>query len=160
MVLITLVALLGCVTNSRVVANENTTKLTIQQAKPSLVHVDLGQEGQTHGDMLAFDAEVTTETGVKGKLSGILFTVDIPEKNHEVFQDRIVNMVFDLGNANTLVICGKSVYPNRDEPGMAKNNPQIRAVIGGTGIYIGARGQIATIRNDDGTYTHRVELVD
>ena len=96
-------------------AAEVVTKLTIHQDLPTLVHVDLGKEGASQGDMLAFDAVVKTANGVKGKLSGFVLTVDIPEKDHEVFQDRIVSMVFDLGGANTLVIAGKSVYPHRGE---------------------------------------------
>ncbi|MDF1844783.1 MAG: hypothetical protein P1U77_25505 [Rubripirellula sp.] len=141
-------------------AAEVTTKFTIHQDEPSLVHVDLGQKGQSHGDLLAFDALVQATNGEKGKLSGFILTVDIPEKDHEIFQDRIVSMVFDLGDANTLVISGKSVYPHRGELEMVKNNPQIRAVIGGTGKYIGARGQISTTRDEDGGYTHLVELID
>jgi len=141
-------------------AAEVTTKLTIHQDEPTLVHVDLGQKGQSHGDLLVFDAPVQSTDGDKGKLSGFLLTVDIPERNQEVFQDRIVSMVFDLGDANTLVISGKSVYPHPGELEMVKNNPQIRAIIGGTGKYIGARGQISTTRDDDGGYTHHIELVD
>lgn len=141
-------------------AAEVKTKFTIHQDEPSLVHVDLGQEGHSHGDLLAFDAPVQATNGDKGKLSGFILTVDIPEKDHEIFQDRIVSMVFDLGDANTLVISGKSVYPHRGELEMVKNNPQIRAVIGGTGKYIGARGQISTTRDEDGGYTHVVELID
>ena len=145
---------------SLLVAADVVTKLTIHQDLPTLVHVDLGKEGASQGDMLAFDAAVKTTDGVKGKLSGFVLTVDIPEKDHEVFQDRIVSMVFDLGGANTLVIAGKSVYPHRGELEMKKNNPQMRAVIGGTGKYIGARGQVSTTRDKDGGYTHRIELVD
>lgn len=141
-------------------AAEVTTKFTIHQDEPSLVHVDLGKKGQSHGDLLAFDAPIQTTKGDKGKLSGFVLTVAIPEKDHEVFQDRIVSMVFDLGDANTLVISGKSVYPHRGELEMVKNNPQIRAIIGGTGKYIGARGQISTTRDEDGGYTHLFELVD
>ena len=141
-------------------AAEVTTKFTIHQDEPSLVHIDLGQKGQSHGDLLAFDALFQATNGEKGKLSGFILTVDIPEKDHEIFQDRIVSMVFDLGDANTLVISGKSVYPHRGELEMVKNNPQIRAVIGGTGKYIGARGQISTTRDEDGGYTHVVELID
>lgn len=37
--------------------------------------------------------------------------------------------------------------------------PQIRAVIGGTGDYMGARGQLTTTRNEDGTYEHLIELM-
>ncbi len=141
-------------------AAEVVTKITIHQELPSLVHVDLGKDGASHGDMLAFDAVVKTAEGVKGKLSGFVLTVDVPEKDHEVFQDRMVSMAFDLGGANTLVIGGKSVYPHQGELEMEKENPQIRAVIGGTGKYIGARGQVSTTREKDGGYTHRIELVE
>jgi hypothetical protein len=158
--LLTILGMFGWLTPSSVLANEITTKLTIEQSKPNLAHVDLGQKGETHGDMLAFDAEVTTDAGVKGKLSGFILLVDIPEGKDEVSEDRIASMVFDLGNADTLVISGKSVYPYRHKPQMDKNNPQIRAVIGGTGKYIGARGQITTTRNEDETYTHLIELLD
>tara|TARA_B110000977_G_scaffold178121_1_gene235337 strand:- start:38 stop:526 length:489 start_codon:yes stop_codon:yes gene_type:complete len=141
-------------------AAELKTKFTIHQDKPSLAHVDIGQKGQSHGDLMAFDATVQATNGEKGKLSGFVLTVDIPEKEHDVLQDRIDSMVFDFGNANTLVISGKAAYPHRGELEIAKNNPQIRAIVGGTGKYIGARGQITTIRDDDEGYTHVIELVD
>ena len=41
-----------------------------------------------------------------------------------------------------------------------KQKPQLRAVVGGTGIYMGARGQLTTVRNEDGTYEHLIELMD
>ena len=150
----------GAFSNSGVLqAAEVTTKFTIRQDKPSLAHVDIGRKGQSHGDLMAFDAAVQATNGEKGKLSGFVLTVDIPEKEHEVFQDRIDSMVFDFGNANTLVISGKAAYPHRGELEIAKNIPQIRAIVGGTGKYIGARGQITTVRDDEG-YTHVIELVD
>jgi len=137
-----------------------TTALTITQKLPTLKHVDLGKEGASHGDMLAFSAVVITDGGIKGVLSGFITTVSIPEKEGEIFQDRIGHMVFDLGDGNTLVVGGKSVYPHNDGVEMRNNQPQLRAIIGGTGTFIGARGQIYTTRNEDGTYEHRVELVD
>ena len=150
----------GAFSNSGVLqAAEVTTKFTIRQDKPSLAHVDIGRKGQSHGDLMAFDAAVQATNGEKGKLSGFVLTVDIPEKEQEVFQDRIDSMVFDFGNANTLVISGKAAYPHRGELEIAKNIPQIRAIVGGTGKYIGARGQITTVRDDEG-YTHVIELVD
>jgi hypothetical protein len=33
------------------------------------------------------------------------------------------------------------------------------AVVGGTGKYIGARGQMVTTRRDDGTYRHVLTLL-
>ena len=69
-------------------------------------------------------------------------------------------MVFDFGEGNTIVVGGKSIYPNIDKSEIVENQPQLRAIIGGTGSFIGARGQISTKRNDDGTYEHLVELVE
>jgi hypothetical protein len=158
--LLTILGISGLLAPSSVLANAITSKLTIEQSKPNLVHVDLGQKGETNGDMLTFNAEVTTDAGVKGKLSGFIILVAIAEEKGEFSEERIVSMAFDLGNADTLVISGKSVYPYRHKPQMDKNNPQIRAVIGGTGKYIGARGQITTTRNEDETYSHLIELID
>tara|TARA_B100000767_G_C19536557_1_gene438885 strand:+ start:161 stop:643 length:483 start_codon:yes stop_codon:yes gene_type:complete len=146
--------------SSALQAADVTTKFTIHQDEPSLAHVDVGQKGQSQRDLLAFDAPVQTTSGEKGKLSGLVIAVDTPENEPEVFQDRIVSMVFDFGNANTLVISGKSVYPYHGELEFAKNVAQIRAIVGGTGKYIGARGQISTTRDDDDGYTHVIELVD
>jgi hypothetical protein len=43
---------------------------------------------------------------------------------------------------------------------MAAGAAQLRAVVGGTGDFIGARGQVATTRNDDGSYRHEFTLLD
>ena len=137
-----------------------TQTLKVHQELPDLTHIDLDKEGASHGDLLAFDATVSSDNGMKGKLSGFIMTVDIPQKDHEVFQDRIVQLVFDFGEANTIVVGGRSVYPHLDKSEMKKNEPQYRAVVGGTGTFMGARGQIQTTRNDDGTYEHLIELMD
>ena len=129
------------------------------QAAPNLTHIDLDKEGSTHGDLLAFDADVQTEDGLKGKLSGYLLTIFIPEANEEAFQEKMVQMVIDLGEGNTIVVGGKSVYPHVDKSEMMINQTQLRAIIGGTGKFIGARGQIASNRNEDGSYEHVVELL-
>ena len=73
-----------------------TQTLKVHQELPDLTHIDLDKEGASHGDLLAFDATVSSDNGMKGKLSGFIMTVDIPQKDHEVFQDRIVQLVFDF----------------------------------------------------------------
>jgi len=135
-------------------------ELTISQALPYVVHIDVGLEDGSPGDISAFDAEVASAQGVTGKLSGMSTTIDIPEADELAFKDNIVHMVFDLGRANTLVVAGKSVHPFDGSPQseFEKNIPQTTAIIGGTGEYIGAKGQVATTRNEDGSYTHELRF--
>lgn len=139
-------------------AAESKHTLNLHQEKPALTHVDLGATGPSHGDMLAFEAAVSAEGGLKGVMFGMLITVDIAEGD-DTFEDRAGQIFIDLGGGNSLAIAGKSVYANNSKE-MDPGTPQIRAVIGGTGTYIGARGQITTTRNADGSYEHKVELLD
>ncbi|MCP4382221.1 MAG: dirigent protein, partial [Hyphomicrobiales bacterium] len=59
----------------------------------------------------------------------------------------------------SLVVAGESVYA-REATEMDADRPQIRAVVGGTGRFLGARGQVTTTRNADGTYEHVFELLN
>lgn len=107
--------------------------------------------------MLAFEAAVSGDNGLKGTMSGLLITVDIAE-GEEDFEDRIGQIVFDMGNGNSLVVSGRSIYKGSNQE-IDPNAPQIRAVTGGTGDYMGARGQITTTRNTDGSYEHQIQLL-
>ena len=41
---------------------------------------------------------------------------------------------------------------------MSADAPQLRAVLGGTGTYVAAAGEVETVRNADGSYSHRFTL--
>ena len=132
--------------------------LKLNQAKPVLSHLDTGTEGPSHGDILAFEAAVTGENGIKGVMHGILITIDIAD-GEDVFEDRSGQIHVDLGGGNSIAIAGRSVYGD-NSPEMAVDAPQLRAVVGGTGDYIGATGQVTTTRNADGSYEHLFELLN
>lgn len=132
---------------------------SISQDPPALNAVDLAIDGSSHGDMLAFEAAITRDDGTTGVLRGILITVDLPNAGGDLDEDRIGQLHFDLGGGNSLVVAGGSVYPEATTE-MAAGAAQVRAVIGGTGDFIGARGQVTTIRDADGSYDHKFELVD
>ncbi len=134
------------------------TILKVRQEAPVLVTVDVGQPGASHGDILAFEAAIAREDGKAGTLRGMLTTVDIPDGD-DLLEDRVGQLVFDLGDGDMLVVAGTSVYPSGGVE-MAVDAGQVRAVIGGTGAFIGARGQVTTIRAADGHYDHSFELVD
>lgn len=151
------IACIGALAASHAGAQE-LDRFTIHQDLPVLGHVDVGAPGRSHGDILAFEAALTGEDGSTGTLSGILITVDLPGDGEDVFEDRLGQLVFDFGEGSKILAAGDSVYAE-DKHEMSADQPQIRAVIGGTGRYIGARGQLTTTRNGDGSYEHEFELI-
>jgi hypothetical protein len=136
-----------------------TNVFMVRQEAPVMAHADLATEGASHGDMLAFQAKFVMESGTAGVLNGLLITVDIADGELDLLEERIGQLAFDFGNGDSILAAGQSVYPGSDHE-MSADTPQRRAVIGGTGIYMGARGQITTTRNTDGSYEHMFELMD
>lgn len=132
---------------------------TITQSKPEIQHIDIGTAGMSIGDILAFEAPFKTKEGREGRMYGMITLVSLPTGTNDPFLDRISTIVLDFGGSDSLVINGKSVYGTYQ--GEIKDNaPQVRAITGGTGKFIGARGQISTTRNATGTYEHVIELLD
>jgi len=160
LLLLILISTIGCNQNEKnITQSQNTiTSIKLHQELPKIVHIDLGVVGNSTGDLMAFDSVFSNDKGMTGMLSGYITTIDIPNET-ETFEDRMVHMVFEFGGANTIVVGGKSVYPKILGAEFTKLKPQIRAVIGGTGEYMGARGQLTTTRNEDGTYEHLIELM-
>jgi hypothetical protein len=67
-------------------------------------------------------------------------------------EQRATLLIFDFGNRqDQIVVMGVLDYPptagefNAGQPG-------VRAILGGTGKYMGARGQLISNRNADGSY--------
>lgn len=130
------------------------------QQPPSLRAIELGAPGLSEGDLLLFEAPISGEHGESGVLTGFLITADIPdEQTGDLDADRLGQLSYDLGNGNTLVAAGESIYRGENVE-MTANLPQLRAVVGGTGTFMGARGQVTTTRNADGTYRHEFTLID
>ena len=161
LLLLILISTIGCNQNEKnITQSQNTiTSIKLHQELPKIVYFDLGVVGNSTGDLMAFDSVLSNDKGMTGMLSGYITTIDIPNET-ETFEDRMVHMVFEFGGANTIVVGGKSVYPKILGAEFTKLKPQLRAVVGGTGEYMGARGQLTTTRNEDGTYEHLLELMD
>lgn len=132
---------------------------SIVQDLPAITHVDVGLDGPSHGDMMAFEAPFIADDGTTGFMNGMLITVDIALADEGHFLDRIAQIVVDFGGSDTLVIGGGASYP-LGAIEMAPDAPQLRAVIGGTGRFIGARGEVLTTRRDTGHYEHSFTLLD
>jgi hypothetical protein len=132
---------------------------TLLQELPAITHIDVGASGASHGDIMAFEARFSTEDGVQGVMSGMITTVTIQDTEGHAFVDRMGSIEFDFGGLDSILIAGTSRYA-MGQAEMNIDTPQVRAVTGGTGRFIGARGQVTTTRKDAGHYEHIVQLID
>ena len=132
--------------------------MKFHQAAPELSTLDAGQAGRSPGDIVAFEATVKSENGETAHLNGYDVILDVAG-DAEPVEDRFTYVVVEFEDNSTMIVAGKSTYsPTSAE--ISNGLPQVRAVIGGTGKYIGASGQVTTVRNQDGSYDHTVELLD
>lgn len=147
-----------------------TTTLTITQQSPELGSFEIPVAGDGLGiltpnadlppaGVLVFDAEITDPDGREGILIGYLLAADLPDaRAGTTLEERIGTLVYAFGE-DELVVTGGASYP-LDNAEMAAGQPQRRTVVGGTGKYLGIRGEVVTTRNTDGTYSHVFTLVD
>ena len=135
--------------------------LTFIQDKSMLTHINLGDSAHGHGDGMAFEAVLRDTAGtVVGEVLGWMVTVDIVDgdsANTVHMTDRIGTMIIKFGNENKIVVPGGSTY-DKGEQVMNLGIPQKNAVVGGTGKYKGVRGEVTTTRNENGTYTHILDI--
>ena len=144
--------------------NQNASKWTtikFIQGNPALVDLNLGDTANGHGDGMAFEAPIKDTSGVEvGEVLGWLVTVDIMDgdsANPINISERIGTMIFNLGDENEIIAQGGTSY-NKGKQQMENGLSQKRAIVGGTGKYKGIAGEVITTRNEDGTYTHVLDL--
>jgi len=147
------VAVLGLVATA-CNADDNIDTFTITQDAPELQAVDGDDEQALEATL--FHADVERDDGTVGELVGYLLTVDYATDS-DPYEERIGTLVFHFGG-DQLIATGGSFY-SLTELEMDDEVVQTRAIIGGTGRYIGAEGEVDTTRNADGTYTHTITLV-
>jgi hypothetical protein len=69
-------------------------------------------------------------------------------------EQRLIYMIFAFNNkTDQIVVGGVADYLPQDSK-MLLNQTAVRPILGGTGKYLGVRGQLVTSRDADGNYTH------
>lgn len=150
-----IIALLGC---SNTAGNE---KLTIYQDAPAMNLLDLGASGNSLGDAYYFSANLHSAQGgpVVGEVFGSKTLVKMSTADNPNAEQRMTLLFFTFDNReDQIMVAGVPDYPP-DAGEFAANQKVLRAILGGTGKYIGARGQLESTRNADGTYTQVFSLL-
>ena len=153
---VVLVVLAGC-GGSASSAKARTRTITLEQAVPNLTNIDTNVNGSL-GDQLVFEAPVTRNGKPFGAVYGELTNAaTAPQARDTTAEERLSLVVFDLPGGQISVFGGSYYLPGQRE--LEPKRDVARAIIGGTGKYLGADGEVVTTRLPDGTYTHVIRLV-
>jgi hypothetical protein len=141
--------------------NPSTETFTVYEDAPEMIPLDLGAPGNSLGDVYHFSAPLHSERGgpVTGELIGSKTLVKLPSDANPNMERRATLMFFTFAEGKDQIIAfGAADYsPTAGE--FAADQPVVRPVLGGTGKYMGARGQVTSTRNSNGSYTQVFTLL-
>ena len=141
--------------------NPSTETLTVYEDAPTLKLLDLGAPGNSPGDVYHFFAPLHSSPGgpVTGEVFGSKTLIKMATDANPNLETRATVLFFTFTNRqDQIVALGAHDYPPTAGEFDA-GQPVVRAILGGTGNYMGARGQLASTRNADGSYTQVFTLL-
>ena len=130
--------------------------ITLTQAVPAILH-DEGNAGSARGDTTFFEANLKKGGQAFGTVSGVITTHDIAggEADYEI---RLRQITFNLPDGQ-IIAMGTSTYPTGpDFIPLEVGASTTIAIVGGTGEYFGATGELVSTRSADGTYSQVIRL--
>jgi hypothetical protein len=141
--------------------NPSNETFTVYQDAPKMSLLDLGAPGNSLGDVYHFSAPLHSERGgpVTGEVIGSKTLVKVATDANPNLERRATLLFFTFADGKDQIIAfGAADYsPSASE--FDAGQPVVRPVLGGTGKYMGARGQVTSTRNADGSYTQAFTLL-
>src|SRR6266508_1445336 len=135
--------------------NQSTETFTVYEDAPKMTVLDLGAPGNSLGDVYHFSAPLHSERSgpVAGEVIGSKTLVKLATDANPNLERRATLLFFTFADRKDQIIAlGVHDY----SPTVAEFNAGksvARAILGCTGRYMGARGQLISTRNADGSYT-------
>jgi len=128
---------------------------------PTLTHLDLGPPGNSPGDVYHFFAPLHSGPGgpVTGEVFGTKTLVKLATDANPNLEQRATLLSFTFGNRQDQILVLGIVDYSPTGAEFNAGQPVVRAILGGTGKYMGARGQLISTRNADGSYTQVFTLL-
>lgn len=141
--------------------NPSSETLTVYQDAPTLNPLDHGPPGNSPGDVYHFFAPLHSSPGgpVTGEVFGTKTLVKLATDANPNLENRATLLFFSFGDPQDQIIVLGAVDYSPTAAEFNAGHPVVRAVLGGTGKYMGARGQLASTRNADGSYTQVFTLL-
>ncbi len=137
--------------------NETLVLTQIDGASVQLTSLELNPLGAA-GDTTVFETQVEKDGKPYGSFMGSIIKVGATgagwRKDRE---ERMVTAIFDLPDGQISVL-GVSYYYENDQL-LPADQPVTRAIVGGTGKYVGIDGEVTSVRNENGSYTHTLTIM-
>jgi hypothetical protein len=142
-------------------SSTSTETFTVYEDPPKMSLLDLGAPGNSLGDVYHFSAPLHSERGgpVTGELIGSKTLVKLPTDANPNLERRATLMFFTFENGKDQIIAFGAADYSPSAPEFEAGRAAVRPVLGGTGKYMGARGQVTSTRNSDGSYTQVFTLL-
>jgi hypothetical protein len=96
---------------------------------------------------------------VTGEVFGTKTLVKLATDANPNLEQRTTLLSFTFGDRQDQIIVLGVVDYSPTGAEFNPGQPVVRAILGGTGKYMGARGQLASTRNADGSYTQVFTLL-
>lgn len=129
------------------------TTLTVHQGVARITRDERAQSDNGLGDQSFYTAALSIDGEPAGTLFGELRTVDVSDAPDGRVWERMGLATFRFTARDTIAVAGVVTYP-AGQMHSPNGVPFWRAIVGGTGAYAGARGEVESVRSEDGTFTH------
>ena len=130
--------------------------IMLTQAVPVVLH-DEGNAQSASGDSTFFKSNLKKGSQAFGTLSGRITTHDIADGEAD-YEIRVRELVFDLPGGQVIAMGTSTYATGPDFIPLEVGDSTTIAIIGGTGEYFGAKGELVTTRKADGTYRQALRL--
>lgn len=132
---------------------ESTLAITHPEV-PEPTLVDLGEPGESVGDVRLWHFDARAEDGSEVRVDWTMTTtgIDVPARGVD---SRISTGVFSMGAdvGSQLILQGVALYPCKDAT-MEVSSSAIRVISGGSGRVAGASGWVESTHLQDGSWEH------
>jgi hypothetical protein len=134
---------------------------TVYEDAPKMSQLDLGAPGSSLGDIYHFSAPLHSKPGgpVTGEVIGSKTVVKVATDANPNLERRATLLFFTFADGKDQIIAFGAADYTASAPEFDAGQPVVRPVLGGTGKYMGARGQVTSTRNADGSYTQVFTLL-
>lgn len=136
--------------------------LVLYNAPPIIKHFSFPETAHAQGEFIAWHADLDDAEGKGanrvGHCNGTMMVTRRNDGHEDDREHRMTTIELDWDDSDdSLLIAGSHPYRHG---AIQTDTPMVRAVTGGTGRYMFARGQMVSTRLDSGWYRHELWLAE